>query len=271
MNHYVYVISCPLGLVKLGVATNPKQRVQNLQIGSPVPLELAGHYAMSDRATAQEVVAALQERFRAQRERGHWFRASPLEIRKAIGDREIVALYRTGEAKQRVAARLAAEQAKAKAAELRASATAKERRRRRLQLRRAAAEMLVAGMTQAATADALGISDRTIRNWMQGTAFQSALSRAQARAERQSARAEERAARRREQRDAARRPELRSEQDPEATPDPRRRRAGRAHQSEYAHWLDERDAGRPFTRAELESEADRAAAAAVEAGEGSRR
>jgi hypothetical protein len=48
----------PLGLVKLGVATNPKQRVQNLQIGSPVPLELAGHYAMSDRPTAEAVVAA---------------------------------------------------------------------------------------------------------------------------------------------------------------------------------------------------------------------
>jgi predicted GIY-YIG superfamily endonuclease len=78
VNHYVYVISCPLGLVKLGVATNPKQRVQNLQIGSPVPLELAWHYAMSDRATAEEVVAALQERFRDRRERGHWFRAARL-------------------------------------------------------------------------------------------------------------------------------------------------------------------------------------------------
>jgi hypothetical protein len=83
-----------------------------------------------------------------------------------------------------------------------------------------------------------------------------------------SARAQERAARRREQRAAARRHELRSEQDPEATPDPRRRRAVRVYQSEYAHWLDERDAGRPFTRAELESEADRFAAKAVEAGGG---
>ena len=51
MKDYVYVISCPLGLVKLGVASNPKQRVQNLQIGSPVPLELAGQYAISDRAS----------------------------------------------------------------------------------------------------------------------------------------------------------------------------------------------------------------------------
>jgi predicted GIY-YIG superfamily endonuclease len=29
MKDHVYVISCPLGLVKLGVATNAKQRVQN--------------------------------------------------------------------------------------------------------------------------------------------------------------------------------------------------------------------------------------------------
>ena len=267
MKNYVYVISCPLGLVKLGVARNPKQRVQNLQIGSPVPLELAWHHAMSDRPTAEAVVTALQERFRARRERGHWFRASPLELRRAIGDSEIIALYRTGEAKQRAAARLAAEQAKAKAAEALASATVKERRRLRLQRRRAAAEMLTAGMTQAATAEALGITDRTLRNWAKGKAFQGALARARARAEGQAARAERRAARRRaaiEQQNAARRPELRSEQDPE----PLRRRAARGNQSELARWLDEQDARRPFTRAELESEADQVAAKAVEAGGG---
>jgi transcriptional regulator with XRE-family HTH domain len=152
-----------------------------------------------------------------------------------------------------------------------AAAAAIERRRLRLQRRRAAAEMLVAGMTQARTAEALGISDRTIRNWMKGKAFQSALARAQTRAERQSTRAQERAARRRAalaQQNAARRPELRAEQDPEATPDPRTRRGARAYQSEHARWLDEQDARRPYTRAELESEADRAAAAAVAAGGG---
>lgn len=128
---------------------------------------------MSNRPTAEAVVAALQERFRAQRERWHWFRASRLEVRRAIGDGEIVALYRTGEAKQRAAARLAAEQA-----EPLASATVKERRRLRLQRRRAPAEVLTAGMTQAASAEALGICDRTIRNWAKGKPFQGTLARA---------------------------------------------------------------------------------------------
>ena len=61
---YVNTIFCPLELVKLGVATNPDPSAE-LQIESPVPLELAGHYAMSDRPTAEAVVAALQERFAA--------------------------------------------------------------------------------------------------------------------------------------------------------------------------------------------------------------
>ncbi len=41
MNAYLYVLSSPLGLLKLGVATDPKRRLRNLQVGSPVPLELA--------------------------------------------------------------------------------------------------------------------------------------------------------------------------------------------------------------------------------------
>jgi transcriptional regulator with XRE-family HTH domain len=132
--------------------------------------------------------------------------------------------------------------------------------------------MLAAGMTQVATAEALGVSDRTIRNWAKGKAFQGALARAQTRAEREGARAERRAARRRaaiEQQNAARRPELRSEQDPDREPDPAgRRSAARANQSEYARWLDERDARVPLTRADLHSHSDRVAASAVAAGGG---
>src|SRR6266498_1518959 len=105
VNAYVYVISCPLGLVKVGVAGQPERRLRNLQIGSPVPLELAGQYPMSDLATAQAVAAALKERFRERRERGDWFRATALEVRQAIGDRRIVDLYRRAEAGERAGAR----------------------------------------------------------------------------------------------------------------------------------------------------------------------
>jgi transcriptional regulator with XRE-family HTH domain len=148
-------------------------------------------------------------------------------------------------------------------------ASAKKRRRLRQQQRRAAAGMLAAGMTQIETADALGVTDRTIRNWAKDKTFQSALARAQARVERQEANAERRAARRRaalEQQNAARRPELRGERDPDSKPDPRR--AARANQSDYARWLDARDARLPLSRADLHSHADRVAASTVAAGGG---
>jgi hypothetical protein len=44
-------------------------------------------------------------------------------------------------------------------------------------------------MTQVATAAALGVTDRTIRNWAKAKSFQSALQRARERAEREAARA----------------------------------------------------------------------------------
>ena len=215
MNASVYVISCPLGLLKVAVAAEPKRRLQNLQVGSPVPLELAAQYPMSDLASAQAVAAALNERFRARRERGHWFRASPLELRQALGEREIVDLYRRSEAGYRAQARAAAEAAKAEARRARALATAAERRRLRRARRRAAAQLLGAGLTQVATAEALGLSDRTLRNWLKGQSFQTAVERARARAERQASKAERSVPRRRaaqEQEKPA--PELPSEQDP---------------------------------------------------------
>jgi hypothetical protein len=219
MNAYVYVLSCPLGLVKVGVAADPKQRLHNLQIGSPVPLELAAQYAMSDRPSAEAVEAALQERFFDRRERGTWFRATPIEVRRAITERSIINLYRPSEAGQRAAAREAAAAAKAEATSALAAASAAERRRLRRERRAAAAEMLARGMTQVATAAALGVTDRTIRNWAKS--FQSALEHARERAAREAAKERnrrDRNARRRFRRQnpglwadmQARRPELRS-------------------------------------------------------------
>ena len=48
--------------------------------------------------------------------------------------------------------------------------------------------MLGAGMTQAAVADACGVTDRTIRNWLKLKRFQTMIERARERAERQAAR-----------------------------------------------------------------------------------
>ena len=189
---------------------------------------------MSDRPSAEAVEAALQERFRDRRERGHWFRASPTEVRRAITERSIIDLYRPSEAGERAAAREAAQAAEAEAARALASATAAERRRLRRERRAAAAEMLGAGITQIATAAALGVTDRTIRNWAKAKSFQTALRRARERAARQAAAeaAKERSrrdrnARRRFRRQnpalwadmQARRPELRSPFQQQPAPD----------------------------------------------------
>ena len=233
MNTYVYVLSSPVGLLKLGVAADPRRRLRNLQVGSPVPLALAAQYPMSDRPTAEAVAAALQERFRDRRERGHWFRATPIEVRRAITERSIIDLYRPSEAGGRAGAREAAAAAKAEAARALAAAGAAERRRLRRERRAAAARMLGEGMTQVAVAEALGVTDRTLRNWAKLKSFQTALRRARERAAREAA-AKAAKARSRRERNArrrfrrqnpalwadlqARRPELRSpfEQGPAA-------------------------------------------------------
>jgi len=234
VNTYLYVISCPLGLVKVGVAADPKQRVRNLQIGSPVPLELAAQYEISDLASAKAVEAALKERFLERRERGHWFRATASEVHHTITERSIIDLYRPSEAKARAAARAAEEQARAEAAKASAAVTVAERRRLRQERRLAAARLLAAGKTQVATARALGVTDRTIRNWAKAKSFQTALRRAREQAARQAARAAakertraNRNARRRYWRqnpdlfaaEKARRPELRSPFEQQPAPD----------------------------------------------------
>lgn len=40
----VYAITCQLGLTKVGVAADARERCRALQVGSPVLLELAGCY-----------------------------------------------------------------------------------------------------------------------------------------------------------------------------------------------------------------------------------
>jgi Meiotically up-regulated gene 113 len=184
----VYVLSCPLGLLKVGVASDPVRRLRNLQVGSPVPLTLAAQYPMRDRATGEAVAAALRERFRARRERGDWFRAAPPEVARALGERGLRELSGPAEAGERVAAKEAAAVARAAAP----VASAAEGRRRRRAHRRTAAELLGSGKTQLAVAEAIGVSDRTIRNWKQAPSFQRDVERARERARRQAREAWER-------------------------------------------------------------------------------
>jgi hypothetical protein len=50
----VYAISCELRLTRIGVAADARERLRAMQVGSPLPLELAGryHYRSADEAYA---------------------------------------------------------------------------------------------------------------------------------------------------------------------------------------------------------------------------
>jgi len=110
-----------------------------------------------------------------QRERGHWFRATATEVRRAISEHSLIELYRPSEAGERAAEREAAAAAKAEAAAALTAANAAERRQLRRERRRAAAELLVSGKTQVAVAEEVEVSDRTIRNWAKAKSFQREL------------------------------------------------------------------------------------------------
>lgn len=59
----------PAGMVKIGSARSPTNRLRGLSTGSPVPLELM---AVMPGFPADE--AEIHRRFKANRERGEWFR-----------------------------------------------------------------------------------------------------------------------------------------------------------------------------------------------------
>ncbi|MDB5447631.1 MAG: Mx8p19 [Phenylobacterium sp.] len=69
-----FVRATILGLVKIGVASDIRSRLANLQVGSPDRLELVGVMRAKD-ALAKEM--ELHGRFRADHSHGEWFRMSP--------------------------------------------------------------------------------------------------------------------------------------------------------------------------------------------------
>jgi hypothetical protein len=83
----VYVISCELGLTKIGVAVDARERRRALQVGSPVLLELAGCYRFATARAAYAVAADVRRQLGERRERGGWYRVSPQEVGEAIGKR----------------------------------------------------------------------------------------------------------------------------------------------------------------------------------------
>ena len=77
MSDYVYFVqgSDPNGPIKIGVGTNPGERLVSLQCGNWDELCILG--ISRARGAAHRVEARLHQRFAASRIRGEWFRRTP--------------------------------------------------------------------------------------------------------------------------------------------------------------------------------------------------
>lgn len=235
----VYAITCKLGLTKIGVAADARERCRALQVGSPVPLELAGSYHFRTSQDAYAIAADVQRQLAERHERGGWYRATPQEVQQAIGNRSARQAPRAA-----AEARQAAPAAEAQAGRLRAERVRARRRGRataRREKLRALARLLASGSTRRAAARELGVDERTIRRWTKLPGFAAELEKARSRHERELERVKQRERKRRqynerrrfarlnpaqyaETRNAEMRPELRPEQTPAAEPEPARGR-----------------------------------------------
>lgn len=81
---YVYFVQAgDIGPVKIGVASNPKKRLAQMQTSCPVPLRLLFFEDMRRRERAFEVEAILHHALAASRQHGEWFRFDS-DVRWAI-------------------------------------------------------------------------------------------------------------------------------------------------------------------------------------------
>jgi Homeodomain-like domain/T5orf172 domain len=168
------------GLIRIGVASDPGQRLRELQVGSPLKLELAHIHACPDRLAAEAILEELERRFAGRRAHGHWFRLDAVDVRSALAN---LATLGAPEAAAAARALAAAESARREAAFKRRrgrgsrARTEKElayqrrRQRERAAKQRQAARLLARGWTQAEAAAAVAVSARTLRNWKQAPTF----------------------------------------------------------------------------------------------------
>lgn len=72
--HFVYVIETTQGMIKIGHAKDPKQRLNYLQVGNPYKLHLVEAFVLPDRQMAKTVEAHAHHRFDEFRFGGEWFK-----------------------------------------------------------------------------------------------------------------------------------------------------------------------------------------------------
>ncbi len=260
------------GLIRIGVASDPGQRLRELQVGSPLTLDLAHAYLCPDRLAAEAIVEELERRFAGRRAHGHWYRLGVVDVRSALANPATLA---APEAAASARALAGAESARAEAAFKRRrgcdsrARTEKElayqrrRKRERAAKQRQAARLLARAWTQAEAAAAVAVSARTLRNWKQAPAFERALARERERlaARAASATPSPRRPRRRRQPTPEQRP-VQPQPDPAADgprepeqPDPAAASLAQIEArrlDSYANWLDSNRArGGKLTRSEI--------------------
>jgi hypothetical protein len=173
---YLYVISCGLERVKIGVAGDAEKRLRELQVGSPVELKLTLSRPYAERRDADAVAEELYRYFAGRRVRGSWYRLSAAEVRERLGQRASL----EAPARARAAAEAAASERRAprrggepvRARTEKQLAYERRRRQERTRKQQRAARLLGQGMTQQAVAAELGVTTRTLRNWKAAPAFQ---------------------------------------------------------------------------------------------------
>ena len=180
------VVGGASGLTRLGVASDPGKRLRELQVGSPLPLRLAGTWPYPERLDAEAVVEELERRFADRRVRGRWYRLGLVDVRSALANPA------TRAAPANAAAARAAAAAEAAAAQARLhrrrgqssrARTEKEldyqlrRRRQRRAKQKRVARLIARDWTQTAAAAAAAVTTRTLRNWKHDPHFRRELER----------------------------------------------------------------------------------------------
>lgn len=73
--HYLYVVASPQApdILKIGIAKDPHRRIRDLQIGSPLKLNLLALWLYPNRSGASQAEKGCHERFEKQNKHGEWF------------------------------------------------------------------------------------------------------------------------------------------------------------------------------------------------------
>jgi hypothetical protein len=185
---FLCVVAAASGLVRLGVAGDPRKRLRELQVGSPVKLELALAQPSPSRLDAEAVVAALEREFADRRAHGSWYRISAADLRSALANPATLAAPATAAAARAAAAADQARFARRRGRSSRARtekelAYQRRRRRERQAKQKRAATLIAGGLSKTDAAAAVGVTPRTLNNWDKTPSFSRELESQRKRAE----------------------------------------------------------------------------------------